>query len=68
MPEALDTFTFSNIKPRVGYTLVTCKDTKNAFSSFAGKRIEYEDAANGKIYEGVFGVSDSALTIVFISK
>lgn len=68
MPEALDTLSFSNITPRKAYTLFTFKNKKDAFANFAGKKVDYKDESTGISYEGVFGVSDSALTVVFVQK
>lgn len=39
MPEALDTFSFSNISARKSYALFMFKNKKDAFASFAGKKI-----------------------------
>jgi|GEM_PF-2739666 len=68
MPEAFDTFNFSNIKKGKAYTLFTFKNKKEAFSNFLNKKIEYKDSATGKDYECIFGVSDSALTVLFLAK
>ena len=68
IPEALDTFVFSNITPRKAYTILSFENKKNALSAFSGKKIEYTDAATGKVYEAIFGISDVAFTIVFMPK
>lgn len=68
IPEALDTFTFSNITPRKSYAIFSFENKKNALTTFMGKKIEYKDAATGKMYDAIFGTSDTALTVVFMPK
>ena len=68
IPEALDTFTFKNITPRKAYTIFSFENKKDALSTFVGKKIEYADAATNKVYDALFGTSDTALTVVFLPK
>lgn len=68
IPEALDTLSFKNITPRKAYTLISFKNKENALATFVGKKIEYTDTATNKVYTAMFGVSDTALTVVFLLK
>lgn len=68
IPEALDTFTFKNITPRKAYTIFSFENKKDALSTFVGKKLEYTDATTNKVYNALFGTSDTALTVVFIPK
>lgn len=68
IPEALDVFTFKNITPRKAYTIFSFENKKDALSTFVGKKLEYTDAATNKVYNALFGTSDTALTVVFLPK
>ena len=68
IPEALDTFSFSNIAARKAYTILSFESKKNALAAFGGKKLEITDAATNKAYDAVFGASDTSLTVVFLPK
>ena len=66
--EKSECFKFHNIVPRRSYTLFESKNPTEAFKYFEGKTLRVTDYANNKIYDAVFGVGDSSLTVMFISK
>lgn len=61
-----DLFEFSAIKERIAYPLFTFKPLPEAFEIFRNATCEYSDAGTGENFTAHFGLSDSALTVLFI--
>lgn len=61
-----DMFVFSAIKERRTYPLFTFKKFPESFEIFRNSKCEYTDSATGEKFIAIFGLSDSALSVLFI--
>ena len=61
-------FAFSGIRERKSYPLFEFKEMQDSLKIFANQKCDFIDSNTGITYEGIFSLSENALTILFFKK